>query len=65
MTPIAWLVNKVHITATDEDIIEMFTERCKKQELNEFDTKQVIEKALEIHHANRDEYFSVMGGWFQ
>jgi hypothetical protein len=63
---IRWLVGKLHVSTTDEQVIEDFTNRCDKSpdKITASQKKRIIEYALKEHHANQSLFNSVMSGRF-
>lgn len=64
---IDWVMGKVHVGTPDDEVVEMWRERCAKSAkrgapLNAAQQRAVIEYALKAHRKNQSLYGYVMGG---
>ena len=59
---ISWLMNRLHVSATDEEITADIQKRCTAPGYTETLIQQSIAYALICHHHNQGLYRDVMRG---
>ena len=58
---INWLVNRMHISTSDKNILRDFYERMKDKNYPSELRKNVYRYAIECHHKNMNNYIWIMG----
>lgn len=63
---IRWYLNRVHVMTPDDEILEDFAGRIARADppYSPLQAIGILAHALDIHHANRDEYLRLMRGQF-
>lgn len=59
---ISWLINRLHVSISDEEIERDIRNRCTAPGYTEPLIKQSVSYALECHKRNRDLYHDVVCG---
>lgn len=59
---IHWLIGRLHVSATEEEIAADITRRCSAPGYTPSIIRQSVAYALECHKRNRALYSRVMGG---
>lgn len=64
MSAVSFIVGRMHVGASDTEVVREIARRAKRSKLPKAERKALYRQALEEHHANRQMYDHVMRGRF-